>query len=120
MPAAAKPAPKAAPRKGAPKSSFDDHPILFQKFFKSVGPRTYVAQVKETTGGNQYLVLTEGKRSADSGEVKKIRLFVYSEDFPEFFRMLHETAHWIKDHPMSAEAKKKRDEYWKKSGMKKG
>src|SRR5688500_1724565 len=29
-----------------------EHEILFQRFFKSVGPRTYVAQVKKATNGN--------------------------------------------------------------------
>ena len=29
--------------------------ILFQKFFKSVGPRTYAAQVKEAANGNHFV-----------------------------------------------------------------
>ncbi len=113
MPAQAKP---------AAKFSSDDHPILFQKFFKSRGPRTYAAQVKEARNGNHYLVLTEGKRDKDTGEVRKTRLFLYSEDFPEFFRMLSETAHWIKANPLSDELKKKRDRFWSKqsSSEKKG
>jgi hypothetical protein len=98
----------------APKRGTEDHPILFQKFFKSRGPRTYAAQIKEATNGNQYLVLTEGKRDKDTGDVRKIRLFLYSEDFPEFFRMLSETAHWIKANPLPEEIKKKRERYWSK------
>src|SRR5438876_430115 len=70
--------------------------ILFQKYFKSVGPRTYAAQLKEAGNGNQFLVLTEGKRDPETNEVKKLKLFVYSEDFPAYFRMLHETAQFIK------------------------
>jgi hypothetical protein len=107
MPAKAPPAPAA-------RFSTDDHPILFQKFFKSVGPRTYAAQIKEATNGNHYLILTEGKRDKDTGEVRKIRLFLYSEDFPEFFRMLSETAHWIKANPVPEEVKKKRTRFWAK------
>src|SRR4051812_40045720 len=66
--------------------------ILFQKFFKSVGPRTYAAQVKQAGNGNHFLVLTEGKREDKTAEVKKTKLFVFSEDFPEFLGMLQETA----------------------------
>jgi hypothetical protein len=47
--------------KGAPANK-PEPKILFQKFFKSLGPRTYAAQVKELANGNQMLVLTEGKR----------------------------------------------------------
>ena len=49
--------------------------ILFQDYFKSVGPRTYAAQVKRAGNGNHFLVLTEGKRDDATGEVRKIRLF---------------------------------------------
>ena len=48
--------------------------ILFQKFFKSIGPRTYAAQVKEAGNGNHFLVLTEGRRDEKTGEVRKTRL----------------------------------------------
>lgn len=88
--------------------------ILFQKYFKSVGPRTYAAQVKEAGNGNQFLVLTEGKRDPETGEVKKTKVFVYSEDFGHYFRMLHETAQFIKAHPVSEEVKLKRQRYWAK------
>lgn len=98
--------------KAAPKKVPADHPILFQKFFKSIGPRTYASQIKQASNGNHYLVLTEGKRVAESDEVRKIRLFIYSEDFPAFFRMLHETAQWIRANPLSEEVKRKRDSYW--------
>ena len=88
--------------------------ILFQKFFKSVGPRTYVAQVKEAANGNHFLVLTEGKRDEKTNEVRKSRLFIYSEDFVAFFQMMHETAAHIKAHPISAAVKAKRDKVWAK------
>jgi hypothetical protein len=98
----------------AGKNSTDDHPILFQKFFKSMGPRTYAAQVKQAANGNHYLILTEGYRKPDSDEVRKSRIFLYSEDFVQFFRMLHETAQWIKANPLPEEVKQKRERYWKK------
>jgi hypothetical protein len=93
--------------KGEPK-------ILFQKYFKSVGPRTYAAQLKEAGNGNHFLVLTEGKRDPETNEIKKLKLFVYSEDFPAYFRMLHETAQFIKAHPVPQEIKMRRMRFWAK------
>jgi hypothetical protein len=102
------------PRPGAPKPEAE---ILFQKFFKSVGPRTYAAQVKKAGNGNHFLVLTEGKRDEKTGEVRKTRLFLFSEDFGAFFRMLHETAKFIRENPVPDEIKQKRDRFWaKKNG----
>ena len=92
--------------------------ILFQKFFKSVGPRTYVAQVKEAANGNHFLVLTEGKRDEKTNELRKSRVFLYSEDFVEFFKMMHETAVYIKAHPISAKVKAQRDKIWAKKADK--
>lgn len=98
---------------GAPSAS-EDHEILFQKFFKSVGPRTYAAQVKRAKNGNHYVVLMEGKRDEASGDVRKIRLFIYSEDFVEFFRLIKSTAEFIKQHPLPDEMRKKRERFWAK------
>ena len=93
-----------------------EHEILFQHWFKSVGPRTYATQLKKANNGNHYLVLTEGKRDDKTGEVRKTRLFVFSEDFIEFFRMLKETAQFVRDHPVPDSVKKKRDRFWAKNG----
>jgi len=103
---AAKPAAKSAAK--------GDHKILFQKYFKSIGPRTYAVQIKEANNGNHYIVLTEGKRDYTTNEVRKTRLFVYSEDFGSYFRMLHETAQFIKTHPVAEDIKAKRQKYWAK------
>ena len=86
--------------------------ILFQKFFKSVGPRTYAAQVKEASNGNHFLVLTEGKRDDATGEVRKTRLFVFSEDFGEFFDLLEQTARFIKAHPVPEDVERRRRRFW--------
>lgn len=92
--------------------------ILFQKFFQSVGPRTYAAQVKRAGNGNHFLVLTEGKRDEATRELRKIRLFLFSEDFGKFFQMLHETAKFIREHPVPEEIKEKRARFWaKKNGQ---
>ena len=88
--------------------------ILFQKFFKSVGPRTYAAQVKEANNGNHFIVLTEGKRDNATGEVRKTRLFVFSEDFAEFFDLLEQTARFIKAHPVPKEVEQRRRRFWAK------
>jgi hypothetical protein len=88
------------------------HEILFQKFFKSVGPRTYAAQVKRAKNGNHYLVLMEGRRDEATGEVRKTRLFIYSEDFVEFFRLAKSAAEFIKGNPVPEDVRKKQEKRW--------
>jgi hypothetical protein len=90
--------------------------ILFQTYFKSVGPRTYAAQVKRAGNGNHFVVLTEGKRDDKTDEIRKTRLFVFSEDFTAFFKMLHEAAIFIRENPVPDDVKKKREQYWAKNG----
>ena len=104
---ASTPAPAAGKPKPEPK-------ILFQTYFKSVGPRTYAAQVKEAGNGNHFLVLTEGKRDDASGDVKKTRLFLFSEDFVAFFHLMKDTSEFIKAHPVSPKIKQKREKFWAK------
>lgn len=111
---------KFAPRASAPTNPAMPQPqkpeaeILFQKYFKSVGPRTYAAQLKKAVNGNHFLVLTEGKRDDKTGEVRKTKLFVFSEDFVAFFKMLHETAQFIREHPVPEEVRQQRERYWSK------
>jgi hypothetical protein len=107
--------PRRGKRPGADsKAPAAEHEILFQKFFKSVGPRTYAAQVKRANNGNHYLVLTEGKRDEASDEVRKTRLFVYSEDFVEFFRLIKSAAEFVKANPLPADVRQKREKFWQK------
>lgn len=73
--------------------------LLFQRYFKSTGARTYAAQVMRAGNGNHGLVLTEGKRDKTTNEVRKHRLYIWSEDFDAFFQMVSEMADWIRDHP---------------------
>jgi hypothetical protein len=91
-----------------------EHEILFQQFFKSVGPRTYAAQVKKANNGNHYVVLTEGQRDEKSGDVHKTRLFVFSEDFAEFFDLVQKAAEFVKSHPLPPEVRRKRERFWAK------
>jgi hypothetical protein len=90
--------------------------ILFQEFFKSVGPRTYVAQVKRAANGNHFLVLTEGKRDEKTNELRKSRLFIYSEDFVAFYKLMKASAEFVKANPVPNEVKAKRDKVWAKQG----
>lgn len=94
--------------------SSEEHEILAQHFFKSVGPRTYAAQVKRASNGNHYIVLMEGKRDDTTGEVRKTRLFVFSEDFVQFFNLMKSTAEFVKAHPVPPEIAKKRERFWAK------
>ena len=103
-----KPSAKAAQKPGAD----DEQKILFQKFFKSVGPRTYAAQVKQARNGNYFIVLTEGKRDPETDEVRKTKLLVFSEDFKEFFKLLNDMVGYLRDHPVPAEIREKRERFW--------
>lgn len=105
----------ASQRSGPAPATADDE-ILFQKFFKSVGPRTYAAQVKRVRNGNHVLVLTEGKRDDRTGDVRKARVFVYGEDFVEFFRLMKSAAEFVRDNPLPEEFKRRRDRFWATRG----
>jgi hypothetical protein len=95
-----------------------DHEILFQQYFKSANPqKTYAAQLKRAGNGNHYLILTEGKRDESSGEVRKTRVFVYSEDFKELFKMLQAAALFIRANPVPDEVKRKRERFWQKQAQ---
>src|SRR5829696_579761 len=61
---------------------------------------------------HEILVLTEGKRDESTGEVRKTRLFIYSEDFVELFKLLQATAQFIRANPVPDEVKKKRNRHW--------
>jgi hypothetical protein len=86
--------------------------IIHQTYFKSVGPRTYAAQVKECGNGNHLLVLIEGKRDPASNEVRKTQLYIFAEDFDAFFGMLRESVQFIKAHPVPEAVREKRRKFW--------
>ena len=93
-----------------------EHEILFQQYFKSINPtKTYAVQLKRAGNGNHYLVLTEGKRDDSTGEVRKTRVFVYSEDFREYFKILQAAALFIRANPVPDEVKRKRERFWAKN-----
>ncbi|HEX3355669.1 MAG TPA: DUF3276 family protein [Tepidisphaeraceae bacterium] len=98
-----------AQEKSAPKT---EPKILFQTFFKSVGTRTYAAQVKEAGNGNHFILLTEGNRDKKTGELRKTRLIVFSEDFPEFFKLLDQTNQFVRDNPVPESVARKQAKIW--------
>jgi hypothetical protein len=96
-----------------------EHKILFQDYFKSVGPRTYAAQLKEASNGNHFLVLTEGRREKDSDQVRKTMLYIFSEDFEDFFAMVRKTAEFVKDHPVPEKVRRQQEKFWKQKSDRK-
>ncbi len=72
-----------------------DHPVIFQQYFKS-GARTYAAQIKQAGNGRPFLVLAEGKRDSKTDGVRKARIYVFDEDLPTFFRLLQDTAQFLR------------------------
>src|SRR4051812_37627762 len=113
-PAALPPRGSSAPKNNNAAAGADEQKILFQKFFKSVGPRTYAAQIKQARNGNYFLVLTEGKRDPETDEVRKTKILVFSEDFKNFSPLLTDAVASLREHPMPDEIKQKRDRYWAK------
>jgi hypothetical protein len=105
---------KSAPSNGSKPRPLDEAPILFQTFFHSVGTRTYAAQVKKAGNGNHFLVLTEARRDKETDELRKLRLFVFGEDFAEFLAMMQRTRQFIDEHPLPEEFQRKRRKMWEK------
>lgn len=107
-----------APAGGATGSA--EAPILFQEYFKSIGPRTYAVQVKEARNGNHFLVLTEGKRDEKSDEIRKTKLLVFSEDFEAFFSMVKQVAEFVRANPVPPEVARARKKFWSTRGTNNG
>jgi hypothetical protein len=107
---------KSDPRKSNPRSS-DARPepkILYQSYFKSVGTRTYAAQVKEASNGNHFITLTEGRRDEKTGELRKIYVMVWSEDFEAFFKLVADTNKFVREHPVPREVAERQAKMWER------
>jgi hypothetical protein len=117
-PASVRPVLKVAPpaRNSAKSADATPDKILFQSYFKSVGPRTYASQVKLLKNENHMLVLTVGKPNPEGGEPIKTRFIVFAEDFAAFFRLLQERAHFIKANPLPDKVRLRRQKFWEKQG----
>jgi hypothetical protein len=115
--------PPAAPRRNSPArvaarpADAEPDKILFQSYFKSVGPRTYASQIKLLKNDNHMLVLTCGRPNPDGGEPIKTRLIVFAEDFTAFFRLLQETAQFIKGHPLPEDVRQRRQRFWQRQAQ---
>src|SRR2546421_12883338 len=101
--------------KSAPPSAPRPEPkILYQTFFKSVGTRTYAAQVKEASNGNHFITLTEGRRDEKTGELRKSYVLVFSEDFEQFFKLIADTNKFVREHPVSKEVADRQARMWER------
>jgi hypothetical protein len=105
----------ATPKNPTPSKNGDaEDVVLFQKYFKSLGPRAYAAQIKRASNGNHCLVIIESKRDPETHEVKKSKVLIWSEDLASFFKMMQETLHFHKANPVPEEIRKRRERYWQK------
>jgi hypothetical protein len=93
--------------------------ILFQSYFKSKGPRTYAAQVKEAGNGNHFILLTEGKRDKKTDELKKMSIILFSEDFREFFKLLASVDQFVQKNPVPPEVANRQAAIWRKRSAEK-
>ena len=75
--------------------------------FVTGGIHEALSRAKEAANGNHFLVLTEGKRDEKTNEVRKSRLFIYSEDFVSFFQLMKDSAVFIKGNPVPEKVKAK-------------
>ena len=57
-------------------------------------------------------MLTEGRRDRNTGELRKIKFLVWSEDFRAFFDLLRETAGFIKANPVPEEVRTRQAKRW--------
>ena len=87
-----------------------DAKILFQTYFKSVGPADDAAQLKQAGNGNHFLVFTEGSGDHKTGDLRKISLFLFSEDFENFFRLMCGTQVFAS----CQEVQQQRQKFWAK------
>jgi hypothetical protein len=101
------------PEGNKPEQKKPEPKLLHQVYFKSVGPRTYAAQLKECANGNHMLLVSEGKRE-ENGDLRMTRLCVFSEEFLAFFKMLRDTEAHIQAHPVPESVRNRRKEFWAK------
>ena len=60
-----------------------------------IGKRTYFFDVKSTSGGDYYLVITESVRTQE-GTFEKHKIFMYKEDFYKFTQAYDEMMAFMK------------------------
>ena len=70
---------------------------IFSKVLRA-GRRTYFFDVRSTKAGDYYLTLTESKKFTNedgSFHYKKHKIYLYKEDFSEFFSILNEMTSYV-------------------------
>ena len=107
---------KSAPKTDPNSDAKPERKILYQTYFKSAGPRTYAAQVKEAGNGNHFIVLVEGQRDKQTGELRKRSVIVFSEDFEQFAKLVGDTMQFVRAHPVSPDVAKRQSSRWKGGG----
>ena len=77
---------------------------------KSAGSRTYFFDLKETKTNNTYLQVTESKpKGKEEDGFEQNRIFLFSEDFEEWFKTMGEVYRHLKAHPDQANPPGRRD-----------
>jgi hypothetical protein len=104
-------------RRAAGVAGAEEPDVLFQKYFKSVGSRTYGVQVKRARNGNHFLVLAESRRDEKSDEPRKTRLLVFSEDFDAFSGMFRDAMEFVRANPVPLEVRRRQDERWRRASQ---
>lgn len=63
------------------------------------GKRTYFFDVKATKGNDLYIILTESKKTSESGKenFNKHKIFLYKEDFEKFQKGLEDVLQKIQE-----------------------
>lgn len=77
---------------------------------KSVGSRTYFFDLKEAKTNNTYLQITESRpKGAEAEGFEQNRIFLFSEDFDEWFKTLGDVYRHLKAHPDQAKPPGRRE-----------
>ena len=70
---------------------------------KSAGSRTYFFDLRKTKTDNTYLQITESKpKGPDQDGFDQNRIFLFSEDFDDWFKTLGDVYRHLKAHPDQA------------------
>lgn len=86
--------------------SNNENEYIFSERIKA-GKRTYFFDVKQTQGGDYYLVITESRKDQQGGgysydqdnkpSYKKSKIFLYKEELNNFANALEKTTSYIKE-----------------------
>ena len=68
--------------------------------------------MKEAGNGNHFILITEGIRDKKTGELRKTKLILFSEDFESFFNMIADTTKYVRAHPVPKEIAERQAKMW--------